>query len=905
MVFNTVHLVGLGGTGCNILESFVRHLAANPELLRPAEKRVALLAFDVAQHDIEKLKNVMEKELTPALRASGIPREKVSLVADFVRPTGVEALFNFVQRWPEFYEEGPAPAEDRVAYRPFLDRAIDLPPVVGGVGRQRAVAKSYYGMNYHLLRFVDPKMELFKQTVLSTSTPIVWLAYGMGGGSGSGMALDFARHLRKRLGLNIPIYGLGILPCSADDSDSRIAAFASLVEHEALLDAKTNRALVGTAGASFENPFNFFLTVPLGPARVQGGSLPAAHRNIDDAIVAALMTMEEYDMNDTFSKFDPAGAPEGKWVNALAMLEVTIPVREHIEIAKLELRRLPLLKDIHDLRKSIYGDADVADGGALGRLLDGCDEDLVNAFRFHLTLTKAYDDASFGETMAKLRRENSEAEKFARQLFMSQLPRFKALADDLARPVRALGLEAGVGDAKQVIHNLAVEVLDTIANPPRDADDFQKFVAQRFEDLDRSQKMTDKLTATEIEVLRRLKEASTLVSKFLALLRRTEEIASLTNQVLRELQIAEITDREQAHLRNVLKERVKWVKDFEIHLAHSLLVSMLVTAEREVALDEITKAARDLMHRLGTPAKDEAAVLNTDRLRLAKAKAKREKLQTELAGWLVFGQRRRQLEKTLAEATLEHSQFSRAVDEGERAVARIAARVSLFNQIKDCFGPTGEYRKKAIELVKLKSEIEDKLAENLKDRGLYNRVKEMTEEERLRILQRVLEDERFEARGDVASLIVDPKHLEVFLRTTLSSFRNPSTLGFTGGYRTDRLWFVAMASETLWKNDLESYVKASLAGYVARDVEQTITIRHVSSRDPYRMRFLLFAGSAAPSDLDAYADIRMQYDNAMEQKRLRAHALALERRGVLDAHGEGVPLESPYAAGAPTPKVSR
>ncbi|MBI2957802.1 MAG: hypothetical protein HYY32_03060, partial [Chloroflexi bacterium] len=228
-------LVGLGGTGADIISALLRNKDLMIPLLRSNGIRISCLGLDVATAQIEDLSTAYG-ELKQEMKVQNIPADKLFLVAKSVKFPTPEVMFDFVRDYPAFLgKEGSVTPSN---YKPWLSGAIEIPPLAGGVGRKRALAKAIYGLNYHVLRLVSDAITSFKEHVVSsTMQPVIFVIYGLGGGSGSGMALDFTRHLRREVGSGVPIIGLAILPCPGDDPPAKGAsAFAAMLEHSLVLD---------------------------------------------------------------------------------------------------------------------------------------------------------------------------------------------------------------------------------------------------------------------------------------------------------------------------------------------------------------------------------------------------------------------------------------------------------------------------------------------------------------------------------------------------------------------------------------------------------------------------------------------------------------------------------------------
>jgi len=89
-----IHLVGLGGAGTNIVESFLRN-EKTLELLESGVTRLSLMALDIADQDINSLEETHSKVLD-LMKRNGIPQERLSLIAQSIKFPSAEAMFDFV-----------------------------------------------------------------------------------------------------------------------------------------------------------------------------------------------------------------------------------------------------------------------------------------------------------------------------------------------------------------------------------------------------------------------------------------------------------------------------------------------------------------------------------------------------------------------------------------------------------------------------------------------------------------------------------------------------------------------------------------------------------------------------------------------------------------------------------------
>ena len=197
---------------------------------------------------------------------AGIPRERMRLVAQSIKFPTAETMFDFVnQKYNEYLVNDGAKIED---FDPWLTSTMAIPPMAGGAGRRRALAKAIYALNYYQLGIVRGAINTFKEQALSSIvTPTVVLFYGLGGGTGSGIFFDFARHLRKVLGTSVPIIAFVISPCGGDDPPAKgCSAFTAMNELSLLLNKDYNEYVTKTFGDCYRNPLNAMIYLPLLPA---------------------------------------------------------------------------------------------------------------------------------------------------------------------------------------------------------------------------------------------------------------------------------------------------------------------------------------------------------------------------------------------------------------------------------------------------------------------------------------------------------------------------------------------------------------------------------------------------------------------------------------------------------------
>ncbi|MGW8288775.1 MAG: hypothetical protein ACWGNP_00755, partial [Candidatus Bathyarchaeia archaeon] len=139
-------MIGLGSAGTNIVEAFLKN-KRTMELLHGDITRLSLLAIDIADPEIRALQESYDKIAESMIKA-GIPAERLRLIAQSVKFPTAEAMFDFInQKYNEYLvKEGAT-----LNFHPWLDSTMAIPPMAGGAGRRRALAKAIYALNYYQL----------------------------------------------------------------------------------------------------------------------------------------------------------------------------------------------------------------------------------------------------------------------------------------------------------------------------------------------------------------------------------------------------------------------------------------------------------------------------------------------------------------------------------------------------------------------------------------------------------------------------------------------------------------------------------------------------------------------------------------------------------------------------------
>jgi len=318
---NSVQIIGLGSAGTNIVETFMNH-PKTFEMLGNDITRLSLLALDIADPEIRALRESYET-VTKGLVRAGIPKERLRLVAESIKFPTAETMFDFInQKYNEYIIKDGAILEN---YDPWLTSTMAIPPMAGGAGRRRALAKAIYGLNYYQLGIVRGAINTFKEQALSSIvTPTVLLFYGMGGGTGSGIFFDFVRHLRKVLGSGVAIIAFVISPCGGDDPPAKgCSAFTAMCELSLLLNKDYNEYVVKTFGEVYRNPLNALIYLPLLPAFSKVGNIVSARKEMDDMVVDMLYVLMDFDLADLMGGIGTEVGLTDNFVHTLGSVKIS------------------------------------------------------------------------------------------------------------------------------------------------------------------------------------------------------------------------------------------------------------------------------------------------------------------------------------------------------------------------------------------------------------------------------------------------------------------------------------------------------------------------------------------------------------------------------------------------------
>ena len=259
-----VNVVGIGKAGADTVAEVLRSLP-------PTGPKLSVLVVDIGEGDLGGLRE--------AAAALSPDRADVEVVA--LKVPGTPELLDTLRRYRDFL---------KLEYTMFHWAANDAPwlpssvkPPNPGAPVDRAYAKAIYGRAYYDgARLLKAALRRFGARVeAARAQSMVAVIFGAGGGTGSGMVVDLARHLSNVVfGRQALTVGIGILPCDGDKPQHRGGSlFATLNELDCLGDETKNQGVVTACGELFRNPFTAgVILVPQQPVWVAPATSPRPRR---------------------------------------------------------------------------------------------------------------------------------------------------------------------------------------------------------------------------------------------------------------------------------------------------------------------------------------------------------------------------------------------------------------------------------------------------------------------------------------------------------------------------------------------------------------------------------------------------------------------------------------------------
>ena len=859
-------MIGLGSAGTNIVEAFLSNKKTK-ELMENDLTRLSLLAIDIADPEIRSLQETHE-QIQKSMIKAGIPSERMRLIAQSVKFPTAEAMFDFInQKYNEYLVGEGAKLENFI---PWLQSTMAIPPMAGGAGRRRALAKAIYALNYYQLGIIKNCINSFKEQALSSIiTPTVVLVYGLGGGTGSGIFFDFARHLRKVLGSGVPIIAFVITPCGGDDPPAKgCSAFVSMNELSLLLNKDYNEFVIKSYGDYYRNPLNALIYLPLLPAFSKVGNIVNARKEMDDMVVDMLYTLMDFDLADLLGGIGTEVGLTNNSSHTLGMVKVVYPVEEYISAYKLNFEGLQLLQELRKEKLDILDE--------INNIIKVDYEITRDLFKNYLIKTGTFNEEQFEEKLKTTINSNPRLEDDLELHVKGIEIQVKTWLSEIMKFLSTIKLMGKTGPIEDAIINLTLRKDGTrkvdnlealLTNLTKTHLEFSERKATILERLKQLIPSSQVFTLRQKKILEDLVNLSELAEKSLNILKFYDETRYLTNALIRYYEVLP-----------ECKSELEDLKDIQAELATIYLVIQLMLrtpSDEAKMIDEHLTYINEIL----TKRMQKRGNYDNEVMRVQETKKRKEFDKEKME---------RQLRKTFStkryarEQLLNLERDLRRIGEEESYALdnlnKVDSTIKLYEKLSKRFELIADYRKRLNKIVDLHREYREKIAKIVAPKKYFEKSADLTESEQFKIIFKILtEQEESLTRDVIFKEILDMDHFKDYMKSVIRIFKTPGVMGYKPVYKTDYIWVTVQAPPNLWTEDMSQEVYTVLAGYVTSEVSRTITVRVTEARDPWVTRLLVVGGRGKPEDLEAYDEMQLLYSKSNDFERNLSRSYLLEQ----------------------------
>ncbi len=860
-MFSSIHIVGLGGTGANVIQTL---LASNrlARLLKIEDFDIACLAVDIADGDLESLRETYRMTLDK-LQKEGTPVDKLWVRTLNVKFNTPDSLFEFMEKFDKYA------AKDGIViknYQPWIKSSASIPPLAGGVGRQRALSKAVYNLNYYHYAELNSMISVFKDRVLTSKhQPIVVILFGLGGGTGSGMAFDFARHLRNKLGSAVPIIGLTILPSEADDILARgPAPYNSLMEMDLLFNGELNRKIVDKYGAPYKNPFNGLFFLPLEPIYNNRNNLLAAQRELDQTIVDLLDLFSNFDIADLLSRVGTNNDFASNWVHAISYLKIRYPVQDYVNYLSSYLQQGDKTGDLlASKRETVAG---------INTILANRYAELVDLYKRHLVSTSAYMPETFNMQVEDIIRRGGKYDSDLRKQ-MQGIRDFAEYYDaKWDKTIQAMTF------SDDSVENYLMQQIKTfrvkIQGVDKSYEEYEKASRQFISDLEGSVTASKFLTSTQIRQIRSYLNLATLL----------EAAIAATKTYLRTKALADEMAVLHAEDKSKKGARIVNLGESEIMPLYKLLGIVLSRAETEIKMSESlapgVKAVKGSVEARLNEASEEAESL---RRQINQKETEEKRLRNESAQvWLDLSGRKKALDSNAKKVRTDLIALRASLDDTARKVDAQRKELDGVGTIEKSLEVASPHWRNLNDVYTRGNELNAALSRITTANNYFERVVELSQVEQTKILGKILREEEGSLHGDgILKDIVDRDRLRSILRSYVRIFSVPNYTGFTEGYRTDLIWTTVSIPPSLWDQQLQGMLSNTLNVFSNVEAGKSISIRQIDQIDPWTITFLVVLAKADMRNVEKFTTMRSDADTVRKAERNLFRSFLIEQ-GILD-----------------------
>ncbi|MDG6917696.1 MAG: hypothetical protein JRM85_08910 [Nitrososphaerota archaeon] len=827
-------------------------------LLASEDFHLACLALDVADGDLASLDAAVKKR-TAELQKAGVSMDRLWVKGLNVKFNSPDALFEFMERYNTYLMKEGVVVN---SYKPWISSSMSIPPLAGGVGRMRALSKAVYDLNYYHYMELNNVLSVFKDKVLTSKfQPIVVLVFGLGGGTGSGMVLDFARHLRKKLGSSVPIVGIAVLPSTADDLLARgPAPYASLMETELMFNRQLNESVVEKFGEAYRNPFTSLFFLALDPVYNNRNSLLSARQELDEALIDVLHTFMNFDLADLLSRVGTNNDFGPNWAHSMAYLRIRYPVDDYVGYLHRYLQHTETVGGFMGAKR----DAIVRINGFLANRM----EHLRSLFRDSLTRMNLYRPDTF-ET------EVEDVVNRAGKYEVELKKQIKGLADFAgyynAKWQQALAAMAFEEDTVEYgIVQLVRQWEAQLSQLPRTYEEFQRGLGAGLAELEESMTAAKLLTATQIRQIRAYVNFVQLTNDALETLKLYIRAKALADNVA--IRYAKDTTPEG--------KRAAAVGEGEVVPLFKAAGYILSKPETEAkASDQYIPGIRVIKKSVEDRYKDSSSETESFERLLAQKEAELTRLRREMGKVKIdFAGKKKLMERNHKALENEAAGLKTKLTQLREQSAMFAKELEMVKELEKGLELTSQYRKVLNAVASQSGELNEAMSKITTTGSYYERVVELSQAEQTKILGKILTEQEESLKGEeILREILDRDRFKGLVKSYLRVFGLPNYSGLSDSYRTDMIWTTVGIPRGLWDQDLQGTLSSVLNSYSSVEASKSISIRQTPQLDPWTITFLVVLAKASVDQIESFSSMKNDADAVRKSEKALFRSFLLEQ----------------------------
>ena len=824
--------------------------------------RIACMSMDVADGDISNL-IAAYKQTQQKLEDKGISLDRLWVKAVSVKFNTPNALFEFMEKYDTYLlNEGIVVN----GYKPWIQSSTSIPPLAGGVGRQRALSKAVYSLNYYHYTELNSVLSVFKDRVLTSKyQPVVFVVFGLGGGTGSGMLFDFCRHLRAKLGTAIPIVGLAILPSSADDMKARgPAPYSALLEGDLLFNKELNDKVAKRFGEQYRNPFNALFFLALDPVSNNKNSLLSAKKELDEAVIDILNVFMNFDLADLLSGIGTNNDFGASWVHSIAYLKIRYPVGDY-------------LKYLHEVLK--LSESAGSFMVMKRQLLQGINEvmarrlaESTRLFQDHLASIDSYRPETFDSEVNELvHRAGKYDVEFRRQI--KGVEDFIAYYNDRwSKSLDAMAFKADT--AEYAIVEKLRQWKQEIAQISRTYEDFSKNLPSYEDEFESSVTATKSLTSSHLRQMRSFMELLGLVGTAI----ETTDLYLRAKALTDELAVRYAKDKTDDG------KRIVAMGETELSPLYKAASTILTRPETEQKMmEQFLPGIRLVRKNVETRFRNERREIESIQRQLAQKEAEQRRLTTEISKIkLDLSGKKKNLSRSLDNVKSDSASLQASMEEIIKGSNDLSSELEQIAEIDKNLESTSQYRKSLTAMVNKATELNSMISSITNTSSYYERVVELSETEQLKIVERILREEEDSLKAEgVLKDIVDKERFRDLVKSYIRIFSVPTYAGLSDSYRTDMIWATVGMPPGLWDQELQTMLSSTLNAFSSVEASKSISIRQIHQVDTWTITFLLILAKARIDQLEQFSSMKNNAAAVRKSERLMFRSFLLEH-GVED-----------------------